>query len=186
MAILALAEKAAGRLNGNTLVATVMSNLGLRVAMGQAGIHLVETRVGDRYVIEEMRAGDYSLGGEQSGHIVFARYATTGDGLLTGLQLAAQLVQSGKSLADLASVVQIYPQVLLNVRGVDHENWQQSQPVLEAIAAAEAVLADRGRILVRASGTEAMVRVMVEAESEPEAEALAARIAEVIRTELSL
>ncbi|MEY3028704.1 MAG: hypothetical protein RL198_101 [Actinomycetota bacterium] len=186
MGILALAEKAAGRLSRDTLVATVMSNLGLRIAMKEAGIQLVETRVGDRYVIEEMRSGNYSLGGEQSGHIVFARHATTGDGLLTGLQLAIQLVQTGRSLAELASVVQIYPQVLLNVRGVDHQSWQQSEPVILAIQTVEAALGNRGRVLVRASGTEAMIRVMVEAESESEAEALSSQIAEVIRQELTL
>lgn len=186
MAVLALAEQAAGRLKHNTLVATVMSNLGLRLAMARAGINIVETSVGDRYVIEAMRAGDYSLGGEQSGHIVFAEHATTGDGLLTGLQLAVQLVATGKTLRELAAVVQVYPQVLVNVREVNHETWQQSQAVLDAVRAAEAALESRGRVLVRASGTEAMVRVMVEAQTVSEAESHSAAIAAVIRRELSL
>ncbi len=186
MAVLALAEKAAGRLKHDTLVTTVMSNLGLRIAMADAGISIVETKVGDRYVIEAMRAGDFSLGGEQSGHIVFARHATTGDGLLTGLQLAVQVIQSGKSLAELAAVMQVYPQVLVNVRGVDHLSWQRNAAVIAAINSVELTLQNRGRVLVRASGTEAMIRVMVEAETEAEAESHSASIADVISRELAL
>ena len=183
MAILALAMRDAGTLTDDTLVATVMSNLGLRIAMKQSGIRLLETKVGDRYVLEELNAGGLALGGEQSGHIVMPAFATTGDGVLTGLHLMAQLAASGKSLADLAAVVHKLPQVLINVRVGDREAGAKAPAVLEAVAAAEAELGETGRVLLRPSGTEPLVRVMVEAATEEQAGEVANRIAdEVVRS----
>nr|WP_296075509.1 phosphoglucosamine mutase [uncultured Actinoplanes sp.] len=181
MAILALAMRDAGTLTDNTLVATVMSNLGLRIAMKQSGIRLIETKVGDRYVLEELNVGGLSLGGEQSGHIVMPAYATTGDGVLTGLHLMAQLAASGKSLADLAAVVHKLPQVLINVRVGDRAAGAAAPAVLAAVAAAEAELGETGRVLLRPSGTEPLVRVMVEAATEDHARAVAERIAAEVR-----
>lgn len=176
MAILALAMRDAGELAENTLVATVMSNLGLRIAMREAGITLVETKVGDRYVLEELRAGGFSLGGEQSGHVVFTEHATTGDGVLTGLRLLARVAETGKSLAELAAVVQRLPQVLINVRVAD-KGVARTPEILAAVAAAESQLAGTGRVLLRPSGTEPLVRVMVEASSEDIAQKIAEGIA---------
>jgi phosphoglucosamine mutase len=166
MAILALAMRDAGTLTDTTLVATVMSNLGLRIAMKQSGIKLLETKVGDRYVLEALNAGDLALGGEQSGHVVMPAFATTGDGVLTGLHLMAQLASSGKSLADLASVVHKLPQVLINVKVGDREAGAAAPTVQAAVALAENELGETGRVLLRPSGTEPLVRVMVEAETE--------------------
>ncbi|NMO56481.1 phosphoglucosamine mutase [Actinoplanes sp. TBRC 11911] len=177
MAILALAMRDAGTLTGNTLVATVMSNLGLRIAMKQSGIKLIEAKVGDRYVLEELNAGSLALGGEQSGHIVMPAFATTGDGVLTGLHLMAQLAATGKSLADLAAVVLKLPQVLINVRVDDRQAGATAPGVLGAVAAAEGELGETGRVLLRPSGTEPLVRVMVEAATEDQARAVAERIA---------
>jgi len=177
MAILALAMRDAGTLTGDTLVATVMSNLGLRIAMKQSGIKLLETKVGDRYVLEELTAGGLALGGEQSGHIVLPAFATTGDGVLTGLHLMAQIASSGKSLADLASVVHTLPQVLINVRVGDRAAGAAAPTVQAAVALAENELGETGRVLLRPSGTEPLVRVMVEAESEEQARVVAERIA---------
>jgi phosphoglucosamine mutase len=182
MAILALAMRDAGTLTDNTLVATVMSNLGLRIAMKQSGIRLIEAKVGDRYVLEELNAGGLALGGEQSGHIVMPAYATTGDGVLTGLHLMAQLASSGKSLADLAAVVHKLPQVLINVRVGDRAAGAAAPAVLAAVAEAEAELGETGRVLLRPSGTEPLVRVMVEAATEDHARAVAERIAAEVRT----
>jgi phosphoglucosamine mutase len=162
-------------------VATVMSNLGLRIAMKQSGIRLIEAKVGDRYVLEELNAGGLALGGEQSGHIVMPAFATTGDGVLTGLHLMAQLAASGKSLADLASVVHKLPQVLINVRVRDREAGAKAPAVLAAVAAAEAELGETGRVLLRPSGTEPLVRVMVEAGTEEQARAVAERIADEVK-----
>jgi phosphoglucosamine mutase len=182
MAILALAMRDAGMLTRDTLVATVMSNLGLRIAMKQANIRLIEAKVGDRYVLEELQAGELALGGEQSGHIVMPAYATTGDGVLTGLHLMAQLASSGKSLADLAAVIHKLPQVLINVRVADRAAGASAPTVQAAVALAEDELGETGRVLLRPSGTEPLVRVMVEAATEEQARAVAERIAEEVRT----
>ena len=186
MAILALAAKARGQLARNTLVATVMSNLGLRVAMRNAGIEMLETKVGDRYVLEEMRAGGYSLGGEQSGHIIFSKYATTGDGVLTGLQLLAEMKRTGKTLAQLASAMQVFPQVLINVPGVDKTKVDTDVEIQALVAQAEEELAGTGRVLLRASGTEPLIRVMVEAADEGTAQSWAGRIAVLVESRLSI
>ncbi|GAA1409621.1 phosphoglucosamine mutase [Catellatospora coxensis] len=180
MAILALAMRDEGALANDTLVATVMSNLGLRIAMREAGITLVETKVGDRYVLEELRAGGFSLGGEQSGHVVFTEHATTGDGVLTGLRLLARVAQTGKPLAELAAVVNRLPQVLINVRVAD-KAVARAPEILAAVAAAEAQLHGTGRVLLRPSGTEQLVRVMVEAGSEDIAQKIAEDIAADVR-----
>jgi phosphoglucosamine mutase len=181
MAILALAMRDAGTLTDDTLVATVMSNLGLRIAMKQAGIRLLETKVGDRYVLEELAAGGLALGGEQSGHIVMPAFATTGDGVLTGLHLMAQLASTGKSLADLAAVVHKLPQVLINVLVGDREAGASAPTVQAAVALAENELGETGRVLLRPSGTELLVRVMVEAATEDQAREVAERIADEVR-----
>ncbi|MCA2212919.1 phosphoglucosamine mutase [Jidongwangia harbinensis] len=181
MAILALAMRDAGTLTDDTLVATVMSNLGLRLAMKQAGITLIEAKVGDRYVLEELQAGGLALGGEQSGHIVLPAYATTGDGVLTGLQLMAQIAATGKSLADLAAVMHKLPQVLINVRVADRQAGAAAPTVQAAVALAENELGETGRVLLRPSGTEPLVRVMVEAETEEQARTVAERIADEVR-----
>ncbi|MFI1993305.1 phosphoglucosamine mutase [Actinoplanes sp. NPDC020271] len=181
MAILALAMRDAGTLTDDTLVATVMSNLGLRIAMKQSGVKLVETKVGDRYVLEHLQANDLALGGEQSGHIVMPAFATTGDGVLTGLHLMAQIAASGKSLADLAAVVHKLPQVLINVKVGNREAGAAAPTVQAAVALAEAELGETGRVLLRPSGTEPLVRVMVEAATEEAARTVAERIAGEVR-----
>ncbi|RZU51997.1 phosphoglucosamine mutase [Krasilnikovia cinnamomea] len=182
MAILALAMRDAGTLTGDTLVATVMSNLGLRLAMKQAGIRLLETKVGDRYVLEELQNGKLALGGEQSGHIVMPAYATTGDGVLTGLHLMARMAETGQSLADLAAVVHKLPQELINVRVADRQAGAAAPAVQTAVAQAERELGETGRVLLRPSGTEQLVRVMVEAATQEQARAVAERIADEVRT----
>lgn len=186
MTILALALRESGSLARNTLVTTVMSNLGLKVAMRAAGIDIVETNVGDRYVLEAMREGGYSLGGEQSGHVIFARYATTGDGVLTGLHIAAKVASSGQSLRELAAVMPNYPQVLINVPGVDKTKVRTDEELNQLVATAEAELGDNGRVLLRASGTEALVRVMVEAQDQGTAQSWAERIALAVERRLGL
>ncbi|SNT25835.1 phosphoglucosamine mutase [Streptosporangium subroseum] len=181
MAVLATAMHAEGKLVGDTVVATVMSNLGFKIGLKNAGIDMIETAVGDRYVLEAMRAGGYNLGGEQSGHVLMLDHATTGDGLLTSLHLLAVVAREGKSLAELASVMTRLPQVLVNVRDVDRD--KVSAPALSAaVAAAEAELGETGRVLIRPSGTEPMIRVMVEAASAEQAEQMAGRLADVVRT----
>ena len=180
LAILALAMRGAGTLRENTVVATVMSNLGLHLAMREHGIILDITPVGDRYVLEELRARRLSLGGEQSGHIVLPDHATTGDGILTALLLLAQVTQTGRSLADLAAVVQRLPQVLLNVGVHDKAAVAAAESVERAVAAATAELGDTGRVLLRPSGTEQLVRVMVEAPTAEQATAVAQRVADVV------
>lgn len=185
MVILALALKAKGELARNTLVATVMSNLGLRLAMQEAGITVIETKVGDRYVLEQIRDGGYTLGGEQSGHIIFSHYATTGDGILTALMTAAEVKRSGKTLQELAAAMTTYPQVLVNVKNVD-KSRVDSDPGLQLIVAeATAELGSTGRVLLRPSGTENLVRVMVEASDEGTAHSWADRIARVVETNLA-
>lgn len=185
MAILAVAMKERGALVEDTLVATVMSNLGLHRAMQAHGIRVLQTGVGDRYVLEAMNEGGYSLGGEQSGHVIMSEFATTGDGLLTGLHLVAEMARQDKTLEELASLMTVYPQVLVNVRGVDRDGVND-EGVQQAVATSTAELGDSGRVLLRASGTEPLVRVMVEAASEEVARAHADRLAEVVRERLAL
>jgi phosphoglucosamine mutase len=186
MAILAVSMAERGVLKDRTLVATVMSNLGLRKAMAAHDIRLIEAKVGDRYVLEELNAEGLSLGGEQSGHVIMTKFATTGDGILTGLHLVAEMARTGKTLAELASVMTVYPQILVNVRGVDHNALHSDAVVAEAIRSAEAELGDTGRVLLRPSGTEPMVRVMVEAADQPTADRLAHELADVVRERLAL
>ncbi|WP_371152721.1 phosphoglucosamine mutase [Buchananella felis] len=186
MGLLAVAMKEEGTLAQDTLVVTVMSNLGLKLAMREAGITTVETAVGDRYVLEEMLRGGYTLGGEQSGHVINSRYATTGDGILTSMLLAARLNDTGRSLADLASLVKRLPQTLVNVAGVDKARVDDDAELAAAIAKAEAFLGDSGRVLLRPSGTEPLVRVMVEARTQEEADAVAHRLAAVVKDRLAL
>ncbi|RZQ64082.1 phosphoglucosamine mutase [Amycolatopsis suaedae] len=180
MAVLALAMAEAGELTDGTLVATVMSNLGLHLAMRAHGVNLRTTAVGDRYVLEELRAGGFALGGEQSGHVVLPAHATTGDGLLTALRLMSRVAATGKTLAELAGVMQRLPQVLVNVRVADKAAVAGSSAVREAVDAIEAELGDAGRVLLRPSGTEQLVRVMVEAQAEDTAKAAADRLAGVV------
>jgi phosphoglucosamine mutase len=186
LAVLALAEHQAATLVGGTVVATVMSNLGFLQAMRAAGIRVVQAKVGDRYVLEEMRTGGYTLGGEQSGHVIMSSHATTGDGTLTALHVVAQMAASGRSLADLAGVMQRMPQVLINVPDVDKLRADREPAVIAAVRDAEAELGDRGRVLLRPSGTESLVRVMVEAESEADARSMAERLADVVKSALAL
>jgi phosphoglucosamine mutase len=181
LAVLAMALKAEQRLAGDTVVATVMSNLGFRDAMRSAGIDVVETPVGDRYLIAAMLEGKFILGGEQSGHIVMLDHATTGDGMLTGLHLLAEIARQGRPLAEVASVMTRYPQVLISVPGVDKGRVATSAQLATAIAVAEAELGESGRVLVRPSGTEPAVRVMVEAAEPTQAERLAGTLADAIR-----
>jgi phosphoglucosamine mutase len=186
MGLLAVAAHARGQLHRATLVVTVMSNAGLHRAMASAGIDVVTTGVGDRAVLEALDAEAYSLGGEQSGHIVMADHATTGDGLLTGLHVAAEVAASGRPLSELAAVVAPMPQVLVNVGGVDRAGLAESRAVAEAIADAEAELSGAGRVLLRPSGTEPLVRVMVEAESAEQARSIADRLADAVRADLGM
>jgi phosphoglucosamine mutase len=180
MALLAVAMQEAGELVAATLVATVMSNLGLHLAMRERGITVRTTQVGDRYVLEELRSGGFALGGEQSGHVVLPEFATTGDGILTALRVMARMAQTGKSLADLAGIVTVLPQLLVNVRVADKEAVATSPAVRDAVAAAEARLGATGRVLLRPSGTEQLVRVMVEAPTAEEARNTAEELAAVV------
>jgi phosphoglucosamine mutase len=180
MVVLALAMRDAGELAADTLVTTVMSNMGLHLAMRAAGIEVRTTAVGDRYVLEELRAGAFSLGGEQSGHIVMPAFGTTGDGIVTGLRLMSRMAQTGTSLAELAKPMQTLPQVLINVAVADKATVAEAPSVQTAVAEAEQTLGDSGRILLRPSGTEQVVRVMVEAADEDTARIVAARVAESV------
>jgi phosphoglucosamine mutase len=184
LAILSVAMHEQGRLTGGTVVATVMSNLGFRLGMEAAGINVIETAVGDRYVLEAMKAGGYVLGGEQSGHVVLLDHATTGDGILTALQLLGRVAQSGRTLVELAAVMNQLPQVLVNVTGVDKSRAHLDHELLAAVAAAQAKLGAAGRILLRPSGTEPVVRVMVEAATREQAEKVAGELAGVVRERL--
>jgi phosphoglucosamine mutase len=184
MTILARGFKNRGALTSNTIVGTVMSNLGFMHAMKEAGIEVVTTAVGDRYVLEKMLEGDFSLGGEQSGHLIMREFANTGDGILTALQLAQEVVRTGKPLSELAASMQRFPQVLINVPNVAKEKLESSKAISDAVAQAEAKLADNGRVLLRASGTEPLVRVMVEASSDNLAQEIAATLAAVVKAEL--
>ena len=185
MAILAVSMKERGLLTQNTLVATVMSNLGLKVAMAEQGITLIQTAVGDRYVLEALNEKKLSLGGEQSGHVIMSQFATTGDGILTGLHVLAEMARTGKSLAELAAVMTVYPQVMINVRDVDHHALASNVVIAAAVIAAEERLRESGRVLLRKSGTEPMVRVMVEAEDQSTAEEVAESLAGVVRAQLT-
>ncbi len=180
MCILAMAMRERGTLAHDTLVATVMSNLGLHLAMRAAGISVRTTGVGDRYVLEEMRQGEYTLGGEQSGHIVLPAFCTTGDGIVTGLRLMSRVAHTGRPLAELAAAMQTLPQVLINVAVADKTTVAEAPSVQSAVQRAEAELGDSGRILLRPSGTEQLVRVMVEAADEDTARQLAVRVAESV------
>jgi phosphoglucosamine mutase len=186
LALLALAGRDAGWLADNTVVATVMSNLGFLQAMQREGIVVRQTGVGDRYVLEDMRAGGFTLGGEQSGHVIMSDHATTGDGVLTAVHVAARIVQTGKTLADLASTMTRLPQVLINVPDVDKARAETDSEVAAAVRAEVDALGDNGRVLLRPSGTEPLVRVMVEATSDAAARAAAERIVAVVSNRLAL
>ncbi len=183
LAVLALAMLDHGRLTDSTVVSTVMSNLGFALAMQREGVHVVQTAVGDRYVLEAMKERGLPLGGEQSGHVVMLEHATTGDGALTALHLLARVAETGKPLGELAAVMQRLPQVLVNVPGVDKARVAASSTVAAAVAAAESELGGAGRVLLRPSGTEPLVRVMVEAPSAEQARTVAERLAEAVRSE---
>jgi len=185
LAILALALRESGRLKDDTVVATVMSNLGFAQAMQRAGITVQQTAVGDRYVLEAMSQAGYTLGGEQSGHVILSEHATTGDGTLTALQLLAQMAATQRSLAELAGVMDRLPQVLLNVKNVDKDRVDDAA-LIAAVVAAEAELGDNGRVLLRPSGTEPLVRVMVEALTQADAQRVAEQLADVVRERLAL
>ncbi|MCW2599160.1 MAG: glmM [Frankiales bacterium] len=178
LGLLALARKDAGLPGSDVLVATVMSNLGLVQAMAASGIEVVRTAVGDRYVLEAMLASGHQLGGEQSGHVVMLDHATTGDGLLTALQVMDRVARTGRSVAELAAAVTLLPQVLVNVRA--DRSRATAPEVLEAVAREESQLAGHGRVLLRPSGTEPLVRVMVEAPTQQQADEVAQRLATVV------
>jgi phosphoglucosamine mutase len=182
MAVLAIAMRDSGDLVQDTLVATVMSNLGLHLAMRDNDIRVLTTAVGDRYVLEELRRGGYALGGEQSGHLVLPAYATTGDGILTALLLMARMTATGHSLAELAAVVHRLPQILVNVRVTDKATVAADPAVADVVAQVQAELGDTGRVLLRPSGTEQLVRVMVEAPTQDTADKAAHRIADAVAT----
>jgi phosphoglucosamine mutase len=186
LAVLALAMRDAGTLVKDTVVVTVMSNLGFVQAMRANGIGVRQTKVGDRYVLEAMNAVGYSLGGEQSGHVIMSNHATTGDGILTALQVLARMAERKAPLAELAGVMTRLPQVLVNVPDVDKSRADEDAVLAAAVAEAEAELGDTGRVLLRPSGTEPLVRVMVEAETAGQAELVAGRLAEVVRERLAL
>ncbi|GAA1769494.1 phosphoglucosamine mutase [Nostocoides vanveenii] len=181
MAILALAMKDRGALADDTLVATVMSNLGLLQAMSREGVTVLKTGVGDRYVLEKMREGNFSLGGEQSGHVIISDHGTTGDGVLTGLLVAARVAATRTPLAELAAVMTRLPQVLVNVKGVDTARVESDETLQAAVATEIVALGDNGRVLLRKSGTEPLVRVMVEAATQEQARAVADRLAAVVK-----
>lgn len=186
MGILARAYKREGKLSHDTLVITVMSNLGLILALKDMGIKTVQTNVGDRYVLEEMLRGDYTLGGEQSGHVINREFATTGDGTLTALRLCYEVMDSGRSLKELAADFPQLPQQLINVPNVDKLSAGTNAQVQEAVCREEKLLADTGRVLLRPSGTEPLVRVMVEAATQEQADEVCRRLADVVASELAL
>jgi phosphoglucosamine mutase len=186
LAVLALAMRDAGTLKSDTVVATVMSNLGFVQAMRERGVGVRQTKVGDRYVLEAMKEFGYTLGGEQSGHVIMSGHATTGDGILTALHVLARMAERGQSLQDLAGVMTRLPQVLVNVPDVDKSRTAEDAVVAAAVAEAELELGDGGRVLLRPSGTEPLVRVMVEAGTPEHASAVAHRLADVVRSRLSL
>jgi phosphoglucosamine mutase len=185
MAILALAMRDAGTLKDDTVVVTVMSNLGFVQALRRERLAVRQTKVGDRYVLETMKAHGFTLGGEQSGHVIMSEHATTGDGILTALQVLARMDETGAPLSELAAVMTRLPQVLVNVPGVDKTRTDDAA-VTDAVRDAESELGDSGRVLLRPSGTESLVRVMVEAATAAQAESVAERLAAVVRRELAL
>jgi phosphoglucosamine mutase len=186
LAILALALRDAGELHADTVVATVMSNLGFVQAMRREGVEVRQTKVGDRYVLEAMKTAGYSLGGEQSGHVIMSAHATTGDGILTALQVLGRMAEKDAPLAELAGVMSRLPQVLVNVKGVDKSRAGEDAVLAAAVAEAEAELGGSGRVLLRPSGTEPLVRVMVEAAEPDQAQDIAERLAGVVRQQLAL
>ena len=186
LAVLALSMRDEGRLHADTVVATVMSNLGFVQAMRREGVGVRQTKVGDRYVLEAMKAGRYCLGGEQSGHVIMSDHATTGDGILTALHVLSRMAEKDASLASLADVMNRLPQVLVNVPEVDKSRADEDPLLAAAVAEAEAELGDSGRVLLRPSGTEPLVRVMVEAQTADQARAVADRLAGVVRERLAL
>jgi phosphoglucosamine mutase len=185
LAILALAMRDAGTLKADTVVATVMSNLGFVQAMRGEGVGVRQTKVGDRYVLEAMKAFGYTLGGEQSGHVIMSQHATTGDGILTALHVLARMAAKEQSLASLAAVMNRLPQVLVNVPDVDKSRADDDAVLAAAVAEAEYELGDDGRVLLRPSGTEPLVRVMVEASTAERAKSVADRLADVVRAQLA-
>ena len=186
MGMLAVGMKADGTLGSDTLVVTVMSNLGLILAMREHGIRIIQTGVGDRYVLERMLSGGFTLGGEQSGHVIDTIHATTGDGVLTSLRVAARVKRTGATLTELAGIVTRLPQTLVNVSGVDKAAAGTDRAVQDAVAAAEAELGQTGRVLLRPSGTEPLVRVMVEAADQADADRIARSLADVVKDNLAL
>ena len=184
IAILATGLNSRGKLPKSTVVATVMSNLGFFKAMESAGIKVEVTSVGDRYVLEKMISDDLALGGEQSGHVIYRKFANTGDGILTALMLLQEVKRSGKSLKDAAAIMQKFPQVLINIKDVAKEKLSSSEVIKSAVEKSETDLAGAGRVLLRASGTEALVRVMVEASTDTLASSVAEQLAEVVKREL--
>ena len=186
MAILALDLKEQGKLHNHTLVATIMSNLGLIIAMREHGIQVEQTRVGDRYVLEAMAQNGFTLGGEQSGHVIISEYANTGDGVLTGLHVAARVARSGRSLASLASVMTTLPQVMINVPNVDKMRAGVDPEITRAVTQANNKLGMSGRVVLRPSGTEPLVRVMVEASTAENAQQVAEQLAGLVASRLAL
>jgi len=186
LGILAISMAASGTLINDTVVSTVMANLGFNLAMEAAGITVISTAVGDRYVLESMREHGFVLGGEQSGHVVMSEFGTTGDGVLTALHLLSRVGESGKSLAELAGVVTKLPQVLINVGGVDRNALGSNARVSAELELLESALQGSGRILLRSSGTEPVIRVMVEAESQDRAQQVAEQLVQVITADLTL
>jgi phosphoglucosamine mutase len=184
MLICALELMRDGKLFENTLVTTVMSNIGLLAALKEHGVKSVITPVGDRYVLEEMLKNGYVLGGEQSGHIIFGEYVTTGDGLVTATQVLRALVKNNRTLSELAGLMRRYPQVLNNVRVKSKDGWQDNQQISKAVAYAEKSIGETGRVLVRASGTEPLLRVMIEGSDQQQLNELAEYVAQVIKKEL--
>ncbi len=186
LAILAVAMKDDHSLHSDTVVGTVMSNLGFIIAMREHGIRVDQAKVGDRYVLESMNANGFTLGGEQSGHVIMSEFATTGDGVLTALHLAARMARTGKSLAELAAVMTRLPQVMINVPNVNKVRAGLDPVLQQAVTAASRELGDTGRVLLRPSGTEPLVRVMVEAETTEQAQQIAERLVDVVKARLSL
>ncbi len=186
MGVLAIAQAEYGKLRNNTLVTTVMSNLGLKLAMNARRIKTVETAVGDRYVLEEMRKSGYSVGGEQSGHVLLTDYSTTGDGVLTALQLLSRLAERRVKMSELAADIESLPQTMINVKNVDKTKAPTNEVVQDAVRQAETYLGETGRVLLRASGTEPLVRVMVEAATQDQADEVCEKLAAVVQEELAL
>ena len=184
LVICALAMKAAGTLKNDTVVSTVMANIGFHQALKKAGIKVEVTGVGDRYVLENMRANGHNIGGEQSGHIIFSDFATTGDGLITATQVLCALVKSGRKASELNELMTSYPQLLINVRVKSKEGWEENSKIMAAIAAGEKQLGDRGRVLIRPSGTEPLIRVMAEGPDQAELDQVCNDIATVIKSEI--